>query len=93
MRKRFAVRGIVQGVYFRNTAVDEASRLGVTGRIWNASDGSVVCVAEGDATAVGAFATWLSHGPPSARVETVTATDLGGDARFADFRISREPAE
>jgi acylphosphatase len=93
MRRRFAVRGIVQGVNFRNTAVAEARRLGLNGRVWNQSDGAVGCVAEGDAPALDRFAEWLARGPRSARVAQVEKADLPGDARYADFRISWDPAD
>jgi len=88
MRRRYIVHGIVQGVNFRNNAVTEARRVGVTGRVWNQADGAVGCVVEGDAAALDRFAEWLGRGPRSARVEAVDATDLPGEARFGDFRIA-----
>jgi acylphosphatase len=93
MRRRFVVRGMVQGVNFRNNAVAEARRLGLTGRVWNQPDGAVGCVAEGNGAALDRFAQWLGRGPRSARVEAVEASEVPGDARFADFRISWESAE
>ena len=93
MRRRFAVRGMVQGVNFRNTAVAEAQRLGLTGRVWNQGDGAVGCVAEGDAAALERFGAWLGRGPRSARVESVDVADLPGEARYQDFRISWDPAD
>ena len=91
MRKRFVVRGVVQGVNFRNAAADRARRLGLTGRIWNREDGAVECVAEGDAGAVERFGEWLGRGPLLARVERVEAADLDGDERYREFAIAREP--
>ena len=88
MRRGYTVRGIVQGVNFRNNAVEEARRLGVTGRVWNQGDGAVGCVAEGDAGSLDRFAAWLGRGPRSARVESVEAADLTGEPRYRDFRIS-----
>lgn len=90
MRKRFIVRGVVQGVNFRATAADHARRLGLTGRIWNREDGAVECVAEGDAGAVGRFGEWLGRGPLLARVERVEATELDGDQRYREFAVARE---
>ncbi len=86
MRRRFVAHGRVQGVNFRATAADEARRLGLTGRVWNRDDGTVECVAEGDAAALDRLREWLSHGPRLARVERVEVTDLGGDAEYGDFR-------
>jgi acylphosphatase len=87
LRKRFVVHGRVQGVNFRAAAADEARRLRLHGRIWNRDDGSVECVAEGDAAALGRLREWLGHGPRLARVERVDASDLDGDPAYDDFRI------
>lgn len=87
------VRGIVQGVNFRSTATDQARRLGLTGRIWNATDGSVECIAEGETKALELFREWLGRGPRMADVERVESEDLDGDARYADFRIGSGPAD
>jgi acylphosphatase len=93
MRRRYVVRGTVQGVNFRNNAVAEASRLGVTGRVWNHTNGSVGCVAEGDAAALDRFGQWLARGPRGARVKGVEAFDLSGDPRYGDFQISWEAVD
>ncbi|OGN82663.1 MAG: hypothetical protein A2082_01605 [Chloroflexi bacterium GWC2_70_10] len=84
---------MVQGVNFRATAADHARRLGLTGRVWNRSDGAVECVAEGEGAALDRLREWLGHGPRPADVEQVEAVDLDGDARFRDFRISWGPEE
>ena len=84
-RMRFVVRGRVQGVMFRATAADEAGRLGVRGRIWNRDDGAVEVEAEGSAEQLRAFEAWLHKGPPQARVESVDAEDLPGEARYSGF--------
>ena len=80
------VTGRVQGVSFRASAAQEASRLGVAGWVRNEPDGSVAIHAEGAADAVEAFVRWLYDGPRLARVQQVDARPAadGGDA---DFRI------
>ena len=93
MRRRFIVRGMVQGVNFRNAAVAEARGLGLTGRVWNQRDGAVGCVAEGDVGALDRFSAWLARGPRSARVAGVERGDLGDDAIYQDFRIAWEAAD
>ena len=93
MRRRFVVRGVVQGVNFRNTATGQATRLGLTGRVWNAADGSVECIAEGEPLALDRFREWLARGPRMSEVEQVESADLAGDARYAEFRISSTAAE
>ena len=75
---RFLVSGKVQGVWFRACTRDVAVRLGLRGYAKNLADGCVEVLAAGEATAIDALATWLHHGPPLARVETVTR-DAGGD--------------
>ena len=94
MRRRYTVRGIVQGVNFRNNAVEQARRLGLTGRVWNQSDGAVGCVVEGgDGATLDRFREWLGRGPRSARVESVETTELSGDPKYGDFRIAWEAAD
>ena len=90
MRKRFVVHGVVQGVFFRTMAADEARHLGLTGRIWNRRDGAVECVADGEPDALERFRGWLAHGPPRARVERVDVADEETGRRYPDFAIARE---
>lgn len=90
MRKRFVVRGMVQGVNYRAAAAAQARRLRVTGRIWNRDDGAVECVAEADEAAMAELGAWLAHGPWLARVDGVEVTDLDGSSRHGDFRIEPE---
>lgn len=90
MRKRFVVRGSVQGVNFRATAADQARRLGLTGRVWNRRDGAVECIAEGETSAVERFREWLGRGPRMADVEQVEEGELEGAPRYREFAIARE---
>lgn len=92
-RARFIVRGVVQGVNFRAATLREASTRGLTGRVWNAADGTVELIAEGGAEALAQLETWLAHGPRTARVERVERTDLAGDPRYRDFRIAYDAPE
>jgi acylphosphatase len=87
-RARFVVRGVVQGVNFRSTAVREAIRLRVTGRVWNRDDGAVEVLAEGDETALAAMQSWLNEGPRGAQVSDVERTDLVGNPRYDSFNMS-----
>lgn len=90
MRRRYVVRGLVQGVNFRASAAGEARRLGLTGRIWNRPDGAVECVADGDEAALARFREWLGHGPAFARVERVDEEAAAGDRSYAEFAVARE---
>jgi acylphosphatase len=91
-RARFIVRGFVQGVNFRAMTVREASRLGLTGRVWNRDDGTVGVLAEGGAEALAALEHWLWRGPRVAEVDAVERADLSGDPRYRDFDVSWGPA-
>jgi len=65
------VVGRVQGVAFRVRAVEEATRLGLSGWVRNRHDGTVEAQAEGAPQAVQAFVAWCHHGPPAAQVDDV----------------------
>ncbi len=75
VRRRVVVRGRVQGVFFRASCEQEASRRGVSGWVSNEPDGSVVAEFEGETGDVEAMVQWCGVGPPSARVEGVDVTD------------------
>lgn len=87
-RARFIVRGLVQGVNYRNATVREATSRGITGRVWNRDDGGVELVAEGDETVLAEFGRWLRTGSRLAEVESVERSDLPGERRYRDFQIS-----
>ncbi len=85
LRRRFVVRGVVQGVGFRPFVWGLAERLGLAGSVCNTS-GGVVIEAEGDAAALDDFATSLrSQAPRLARIDSVSARDVPprGDVGFA----------
>ena len=87
-RARFVVRGLVQGVNFRNAVVDEATARRLTGRVWNRDDGAVEIVAEGQPAALDELSRWLARGPRLAEVESVDRAALGGERRYRDFAIT-----
>ena len=95
-RRRFRVRGVVQGVGFRPFVHGLAGRNRLGGFVLN-DGGGVVIEAEGDPASLDAFAASLrEEAPPLARVEAVTAESLQpcGDERFeiAASRTSRGSA-
>jgi acylphosphatase len=85
IRRRVAVHGRVQGVFFRDTCRREARRLGVTGFVRNLADGTVEAVFEGDPDAVSAMLDWVHDGPDRAQVSRVEVVveDPEGLADFA----------
>ena len=70
----FAVRGLVQGVFFRKHTAAKAQALGLTG--WVSNDRTRADVvsghAEGDRGQLHLFRQWLSVGSPNSRVDEVT---------------------
>jgi len=83
--KHLAVRGRVQGVGYRDAAVQAACELGVSGWVRNLADGSVEAHVQGESAAVERFVTWCRRGPPLARVVEVEAADTAVDERLTDF--------
>ena len=77
--RRLAIRGRVQGVFFRESMRQEAARLGITGWVCNRADGSVEAVVQGSPDAVGAMTQWARRGPPDAHVDEVEIAEAGGD--------------
>ena len=86
--KRFLVSGRVQGVFFRASTAQQATRLELTGWARNLSDGRVEVLARGTSVSVDTLERWLQHGPPVARVDNVVANDEdpADYAELNDFR-------
>jgi acylphosphatase len=83
---RIQVRGRVQGVGFRWSAVREARRRGITGFVKNQYDGSVYIEAEGPQDQLLDYLEWCRQGPGSAHVKSVTA-DPGEVENYTDFTV------
>ncbi|HEY2224401.1 acylphosphatase [Actinomycetospora sp.] len=76
MSARHAViHGRVQGVFYRASAEQEATRLGVAGWVRNLPDGTVELVVEGDDAAVERMLEWAGRGPSHAQVTHVDVAD------------------
>ena len=88
-RVHIVVRGRVQGVFFRASALEHAQQLGLRGWVRNRPDGAVELVAEGDAAAVASLVDWCHHGPPSARVESVDVRPDSSNEVLQGFRLRR----
>ena len=84
---QLAVRGRVQGVFFRASSQREARRLGLTGWVKNRADGSVEVVAEGEEEELKELIAWAHRGPSAGRVERVDVRWRGFSGEFSDFRI------
>ena len=78
------VYGLVQGVFFRTIAREQANKLGITGFARNESDGSVYIEAEGEKEKLDEFVKWCKVGPTSAKVDKVEVTE-GEIKNFSEF--------
>lgn len=75
IRRRVIVRGLVQGVFFRDSVRRRASTLGASGWVRNTADGAVEAVFEGEPDAVSQLVAFCREGPRGARVDAVEVTD------------------
>jgi acylphosphatase len=80
---RLKILGVVQGVGYRWSMVEEARRLGVRGGVRNRRDGSVEAIVAGPPQALDQMIDWARKGPPSAVVTKVDV--LAGEGTFESF--------
>lgn len=86
-RMQLVVSGRVQGVFFRQSTVDQARRLGITGWVRNLPSGEVEIMAEGRRRDLEALRAWAEQGPRHARV-TGVREEWGQFANeFSEFRV------
>jgi acylphosphatase len=83
--RHLVVRGRVQGVGYRDAAVQAAFTLGVAGWVRNRGDGTVEAHVQGEPESVDRFVEWCRRGPPLARVSGVDAADAALDESLRDF--------
>jgi len=79
IRRRVAVRGRVQGVFFRETTRRRPQQARVAGWVRNRPDGTVEAVFEGDREGVERLVIFVREGPRGARVDwvDVVSEELG----------------
>ncbi len=82
------VKGEVQGVGFRVSAVLRAERLGLTGWVRNTDEGDVEVWAEGKSEELESFYSWLQIGPSAARVDKVLKTDERPRGFYSRFSVT-----
>jgi acylphosphatase len=85
---RVRIYGRVQGVFFRNWAMDRARALGVRGWVRNRGDGSVELVAYGEDEAVESLTAACRTGPPAAQVDRIEVDIAEGNGPPAGFRVT-----
>jgi acylphosphatase len=74
--RKVRVYGRVQGVFFRQWAVNQARPLGIAGWVRNCPDGSVEAHIAGDEEAVTRMVEAMREGPSQAHVEDVIVDDV-----------------
>jgi acylphosphatase len=85
--RHFLVSGQVQGVFYRASTQQEAQRIGLFGWVRNMTGGQVELVACGTAEQLATLETWLNHGPPMARVDSVKTSSEPSEAVIHGFKI------
>ncbi len=87
MTANIKIYGSVQGVFFRRSAKEIADKLGLTGWVRNASDGSVEIMAVGPKDRLDKFVVWCKKGPPLAEVDKVEIDWVKKEESFDGFEI------
>ncbi|MEX2014395.1 MAG: acylphosphatase [Candidatus Saccharimonadales bacterium] len=87
--KHFSIKvsGRVQGVWFRQSTLEKARELGLSGTVENLPDGTVKIEAEGGEEDLQELLNWCSEGPKHAGVENVVYVE-GILKNYKDFSIS-----
>ena len=87
IRTQIFVLGKVQGVWFRESTLKRAQKLGVFGWVRNLPDGRVEAVFEGDREMVENMVKWAKKGPFWAKVNALEADWQEYRGEFASFEI------
>ena len=80
--------GKVQGVWYRQSAKEQAQLLGITGQVRNEPDGSVHIIATGTKKQIDQFINWCKKGPPKAIVTDINFKELPLQL-FTHFSVER----
>lgn len=85
--KKIIVRGIVQGVFFRESTKRKATEFDITGSVKNRSDGSVEIIAYGAKNNLNQFIEWCNIGPSRAKVYSVNIEEISFDKVPETFEV------
>lgn len=88
-RVHLFISGMVQGVFFRDSAKQAAQSIGLTGYVRNLRDGRVEVVAEGEKDSLDKMVQWCHKGPPAAIVESVDVQNEQYQGEFDLFEVKR----
>lgn len=81
------VTGRVQGVWYRQSTLEEAERAGLVGWVRNLEDGSVEALLQGEERAVRHVEAWLCQGPELATVAEVRTEEEDAQDDLTNFSI------
>ena len=81
--------GLVQGVFYRASALEQAQGLNLSGWIKNLAGGEVEIEVEGSRYAVEQFVKWCQRGPAGANVKDLIIRWSADRGEFRTFRIVR----
>lgn len=87
-RAHLQISGLVQGVCYRASCREQATRLGLTGEVRNLPDGDVAAVVEGPRAQVEELIAWCRKGPPGAQVAGVQVRWSSPSGEFPTFRVA-----
>ncbi|MGK7942021.1 MAG: acylphosphatase [Crocosphaera sp.] len=80
------ITGIVQGVGYRYSTVQEAQKLGIKGWVRNLRDSRVEAIFEGKEPLVKQMVQWCHQGPRSAKVRDVTVKTIESQG-YQEFAV------
>lgn len=86
---RIIIKGIVQGVNFRNFTKLEADRIGIKGYVRNTYDGHVEAFFEGEEDKIKEMISTVHVGPPYSKVKEVKLYEQESLSNFKDFKVLR----
>ena len=84
---RALITGRVQGVWYRQSTLEQARALGLAGWVRNTPAGEVEALFEGEADAVEAMVQWCHSGPPMAKVGDVATERFSPQGLLPPFKI------
>ena len=85
--RHFVISGRVQGVYFRQSTLEIAQQLDLTGWVRNLPDGQVEVMAQGSIDSLAELEQWLHVGPTMAKVSAVISDIRPEDPALSMFQI------
>ena len=84
---KLIIKGVVQGVFYRDSARKIALSLNLTGYAKNMPDGTVQSIAIGDKENILKYIEWSKQGPEMAKVENVDIFWINEDTKKDTFEI------